>query len=549
MIGGIWGNGHGSGSKHVMPNSHRSDGASSRVASNADPNTPEADLQETGSFETRTSLALLSLTKAALQQDRNLETVDTIAMLEEELDETYRGVTQLTSELEQARMRLEKLSLYDDLTGLANRALFYDRLQQSCELAKREGKILPVLMMDLDRFKEINDSMGHDVGDQVLKEIAHRLESTLRHSDTVARLGGDEFVALLPSASEPEDVVTVVDKIVNAVERPIPIGSESVDVGISIGIALYPTHGASGTAVLSNADSAMYSAKQDGRGYVIYGSDDMQGYLQKATLVSQLRTGIEKQELFLEYQPKFDLETGRATGVEALVRWQHPEYGLILPDGFIPAAERTGVIKPLTLNVLEQAIDQAVIWHQEDNPMDLSVNVSARVLDDWELPDQVIRLLEQKSLPPEHLIIEITETAVMKNPEQALKILERIQQMGITISIDDFGTGFTSLMQLKSMPINELKIDMVFIQKMIEKKSDLAIVRSIIDLCKNLGIVVVAEGVENIETINKLCELQCDVAQGYFFARPMSADELMANLKTAPVDWVFSGQISEGISQ
>lgn len=508
-----------------------------KAARNAEPEVPTAEWENLGTNDAAATQALLSLSKVAFQPDEDLESVDMIAMLEEELDETYRGVTQLTNELEQARKHLEKLSFYDDLTGLANRALFYDRLEQGCELAKREGRLLPILMMDLDRFKEINDTMGHDIGDQVLQEVAKRLKETLRHSDTVARLGGDEFAALLPSALEQEGVDIVVQKLVDAVGKPIAVGGEMVDVGISIGVALYPVHGEDGVITLSNADAAMYSAKKDGCGFIIYGSDGTAEEIQKSTLASQLRAGISKNQLFLEYQPKINLVTGEVAGVEALVRWKHPEFGLISPAEFIPAAERTGVIKPLTLNVMEQAMEQAVIWQRAENPLNLSVNVSARLLNDWELPDLIIRLLEQKSFPPENLIIEITETAFMKNPEQALRVLERIQQMGVSISIDDFGTGYTSLMYLKNMPVDELKIDMVFIRNMVHKKNDLAIVRSIIDLCKNLEIVVVAEGVEDIETRNKLCELQCDLAQGYFFARPMVADDLKRKLETGPASW------------
>lgn len=525
-----------------MPNSIKKFSAFDRAIPNVE---QPPTLKGVGAHSVKSSSTLLSLTKIAVEHEKNLESADLVANLEEELDETYRSVTQLTDELEQARMRLEKLSLYDDLTGLANRVLFHDRLQQGCELAKRSDRILPVLMMDLDRFKNINDTLGHEVGDQVLEEIASRLTETLRHSDTVARLGGDEFVALLPSVSKPEDIITVVEKIVEAVERPIKIGSEAVTVGISIGVALYPTDGTNGVITLSNADSAMYSAKKRGRSYAIYGSSDAQFHQHKTNLVGQLRTGIGKQELFLEYQPKFNLDTGFATGVEALVRWQHPEYGLIAPDGFIPAAEHTGVIKPLTLYVLEEAIKQAAVWHDAHSPMDLSVNVSASTLSDWELPDQVIGLLEQNSFPPERLIIEITETAFMKNPEQAMKVLERISQMGIAISIDDFGTGYTSLMYLKSMPINELKIDMLFVQKMVEQKGDLAIVQSIIDLCKNLEIIVVAEGVENVETIEKLCELRCDVAQGYFFARPMLADGLLDKLNALKIEWAARADLND----
>lgn len=517
-----------------MPNPIKKFSAFKRAASNVE---QSATLNRVGAQGSKSCSAMLSLTKIAVEHEKNLESTDLVANLEEELDETYRSVTQLTNELEQARMRLEKLSLYDDLTGLANRVLFHDRLQQGCELAKREDRILPVLMMDLDRFKDINDTLGHEVGDLVLQEISARLADTLRHSDTVARLGGDEFVALLPSVSKPEDIITVIEKIVEAVERPIKVGSEAVSVGISIGVALYPTDGADGVITLSNADSAMYSAKRDGRSYTVYGSFGSQDHKHRTNLVGQLRTGISRRELFLEYQPKFNLETGIATGVEALVRWQHPEFGMISPAVFIPAAEQTGVIKPLTMYVLEEAIEQAAVWHQANRPMDLSVNVSASTLSDGELPDQLMSLLERNSLPPERLIIEITETAFMKNPEQALNVLERIHQMGISISIDDFGTGYTSLMYLKSMPVDEVKIDMIFVQKMVEKKGDLAIVRSIIDLCKNLEIIVVAEGVENVETMEKLYELRCDLAQGYFFARPMSGNGLIDKMQDLKIDW------------
>lgn len=459
-----------------------------------------------------------------------------IAELEAELEETYRSITHFTNELEQTKERFESLSLHDGLTGLSNRALFDDRLEQAIVLAQRENRQLTVFMMDLDRFKEINDTLGHDAGDALLQEVAKRLVDATRRSDTIARLGGDEFAALLPTAENMEAAVTVAEKIIRVVETPVILGDQSVDVGISIGMAFFPYHGTDSTAIMNYADLAMYKAKRSGSGYTLLGSREKQESLRSALLPGQLRQAVENDELLLHHQPKVDMRSGRVIGVEALVRWLHPDHGYLMPSSFIPAAERTAVIKPFTLAVLRKALEQNFAWRQAGLELTLAVNVSARVLHDWELPRHVFDLLEQWSTPPDGLILEIKESGLMTDPERAIGAITRLCSIGVGVSIDDFGAGYSSLRHLKKMPITEIKIDMSFIHDMAKSPEDVAIVRSVVALCDNLGLNVVAEGVETQEEWDILEGLGCHIAQGYYVSPPMPAEEIETWLD----EWSFA---------
>ncbi|MCE2509865.1 MAG: EAL domain-containing protein [Alphaproteobacteria bacterium] len=452
----------------------------------------------------------------------------TIAALETELDETYRSVTELTNELVRTQEELEQLSLYDPLTGLSNRALFHDRLDRAIALSRRNNTRLAVLMMDLDRFKEINDTLGHDAGDEVLKKVAERLVGTCRESDTLARLGGDEFMAILPTTASLEGTFALAEKIAHTVEVPIALDGSFVDVGISIGIALFPEHGADSSTLFRHADQAMYEAKRLNSGYALYNLARDDQMHRRFLYASELREALERDQLKLEYQPKISLKTGHLVGVEALVRWHHPVHGLVPPGDFIPAAERTAVIKTLTEATISMGLEQVGVWSRQGLSLPVAINVSPRALHDLELPERVIGLLEHWQISTELLVLEITESALMLNLDHILEILNRFHSMGIRISVDDFGTGFSSFAYLKKLPIHEIKIDPSFIANITTNMSDVAIVQSLIYLAERLGVTVVAEGIESGPARDFLTELGCDLAQGYGIGHPMPAPKLPA---------------------
>jgi len=420
---------------------------------------------------------------------------------------------------------LEYQALHDGLTNLPNRALLQDRLQQGVAASQREGGTAALLIMDLDRFKEINDTLGHHVGDQVLQQVGRRLVELLRESDTVARLGGDEFAVLLPSGDE-AGAVKIANKVLDALERAFRVSNHNLYVGGSIGIALYPEHGADVQTLIQRADVAMYVAKRKNLGYAVYSSAQDQYSVGRLALVSELRSAINSDELELHYQPKLDVKTGRVVGVEALLRWNHPVRGNIPPEQIVPIAEQTGLIKALTVWVVERAIWQNAQWRKQGLDIHVAVNLSVWNLHDPELDRQIERCLSQAGLPPERLVLEITESAMMADPHHALETTLRLDAMGVRLSIDDFGTGFSSLAYLKKFPVDELKIDKSFVIDTFVDENDAVIVRSTIDLAHNLGLEVVAEGVEEKDVLDVLYILGCDVAQGHYFSRPLGPAEL-----------------------
>jgi len=421
-------------------------------------------------------------------------------------------------------------ALHDALTGLPNRTLFHDRVRQALCEAEREGHGFAVLMMDLDRFKEVNDTLGHSCGDRLLQEVATRLDEAVRASDSIARLGGDEFGLLLPGASA-DTVTEVVERIRAAVERPCELAGLTVGIEASVGIAFHPEHGSDVDVLLQRADVAMYVAKQGNAGHATYSAADDQHAPHRLTVVGDLRRAIEQGQLTLCYQPKVGLRGGEVTSVEALLRWHHPERGVIMPDEFIPVAQETGLIKPLTLYVIEAALRQCRAWSEEGLELAVAVNISPRSLIDLQFPDDVARLLRTWDVPPAQLELEITEGAIVADPARAQAVLERLGGMGLRLAIDDFGTGYSSLAYLKRLPINEIKIDRSFVLNMTNSADDAVIVRSTIDLGRNLGLEVVAEGVEDEHVWASLERLGCDVAQGYFMSRPVPAEELTAWLQ------------------
>ncbi len=438
------------------------------------------------------------------------------------------------SKVRQERKRAEEtirhLAYYDPLTDFPNRTLLHDRLQQAIVNAQRDHRQIALLLMDLDRFKEINDTLGHRRGDILLKNVGLRIQGVLRASDTIARLGGDEFAVLLPSVDLKEPILAA-RKITKILEFPFDIEGLPIDVEASIGIVLYPDHGSDADSLIQRADVAMYAAKQSGSGYTVYTADQDQHSPRRLTLMAELRRAIEEGQLLLHYQPKIDLTTGGVNGVEVLGRWIHQELGVIPPDQFIPLAERTGLIKPLTGWVLDQALRQCRVWSQAGIEISVAVNLSVRNLLNPQLPDQVAELLQHHGILPGCLELEITESGIMADPERAREIVTRLNKMGVQLSIDDFGTGYSSLGYLKRLPVHWIKIDKSFVIHMVANESDAVIVQSTIDLAHNLGLKVVAEGVESQAVYDQLMDRGCDAVQGYHISPPLPAEELIRWLR------------------
>ncbi|KUL41651.1 putative bifunctional diguanylate cyclase/phosphodiesterase [Actinoplanes awajinensis] len=409
---------------------------------------------------------------------------------------------------------------HDALTGLPNRL----RLRDDINAAITAGGAA-LLLIDLDRFKEVNDTLGHHYGDQLLMQVAPRLRDNLRDGETVARLGGDEFAVLLPGVTSPDDVAAAAARLHDAMLKPFEVGGLSLTVTGSIGAALYPQHGDNPDELLQRADIAMYTAKAKRTGFAVFDHGQDSTDPRKLTLAADLRRGIEQGQLFLHYQPKVDARTGDVLGAEALVRWQHPDHGLIAPDEFIPLAEHTGLINPLTRFVLDTALRQCRSWLDDAHHLGIAVNVSAQGLLDLGLPGQVADRLRYWQVPAHLLTIEITETAIMTDPDRALQVVKELHALGVHLSIDDFGTGYSSLAYLKNLPVQELKIDRSFVSCMTSSARDAVIVRSTVELGRNLGLRVVAEGVEDDATGQALSAAGCDAVQGYFISRPVAAQD------------------------
>jgi diguanylate cyclase (GGDEF)-like protein/PAS domain S-box-containing protein len=425
--------------------------------------------------------------------------------------------------------RLRHQALHDSLTDLPNRTLLLDRLQQAVLATGRDQSSTALLLLDLDHFKEINDAFGHQYGDICLQQISTRLQGTLRESDTVARLGGDEFAVLLPSTDE-QGAILAADKVLSALSAPLTLFEQSFVVGVSIGIVLCPRHGRDAFTLLQRADIAMYGAKRTHSSYAIYASEqDRQGPRQLA-LMGELHHALEHGQLVLHYQPIVDLISRDCVSAEALVRWRHRGYGLLLPDQFIPLADHIGLIHNLGLWVMNAAMQQLRTWCEAGLEIGIAVNLSAQNLHDPTFLARLRELLEQYEVAPELLTLEMTETAIMADAEGALDILCHVHEMGVRISIDDFGTGYSSLAYLKRLPVDELKIDTSFIHELSGNEESAFIARSVIELGHNLGFQIVAEGVEDQATWNMLAAMRCDLAQGYLIGHPMPAGELPSYL-------------------
>jgi diguanylate cyclase (GGDEF)-like protein len=420
-------------------------------------------------------------------------------------------------------MEREHEALHDTLTGLPNRKLLLNRVTDAIGDAERLGLQVGLFLLDLDRFKDVNDTLGHHVGDELLTHVGERLASVLRPEDTVARLGGDEFGVLLPAVRGRAAAEEVAERIRTALTQPFVLHDVALDLEASIGIALYPAHASDADALMQRADVAMYHAKETRSGIETYDAERDPHSTQRLSLFGQLRRAIEDGELVLHYQPKVDLETGEVAGVEALVRWQHPERGLLAPDTFVPLAEQTGLMKSLTANVLEQALRQTAAWSAAGLKIRMAVNVSARDLHDDTFCQRVSEALDRTGVPASFLELELTERVVMADPQRAMENLTALSRLGVRLSLDDFGTGYSSLAYLRRLPVTEIKIDKSFVLRMDVDDEDATIVRSTIDLAHGLGLRVIAEGVETAETWQRLADLGCDAAQGYFLSRPHPA--------------------------
>ena len=412
---------------------------------------------------------------------------------------------------------------HDALTGLPNRTLFLDRVSQAIRVAKRNGPAVGMMMMDVDRFKDINDTLGHHFGDQLLIEIGRRLTHTVSAQNTVARLGGDEF-AVMFTARNADQALVEAARVESAFNTPFVLGDVNVDVNASVGVALYPQHAEDADTLMKRADIAMYDAKKNQAGVALYEAGRDEHSLRRLSLMMELRQAIAQDELELYYQPKIDLGSERVVHAEALVRWNHPQHGVMRPDEFIPLAEQSGKIGLITKWAIRKAIAQCAEWRRQGLDLTVAVNLSALDLFDTELPTFISGLLSDAQLPPAKLMLEITESAVMKDAGYAQRVLNDLKRRGICLAIDDFGTGYSSLAHLKRMPVDELKIDKSFVLNLSESASDdMVIVRSTIELGHNMGLVVIAEGVETAESWHVLKRLGCDMAQGYYMSEPLPA--------------------------
>ncbi|MDQ2075979.1 EAL domain-containing protein [Marinimicrobium sp. ABcell2] len=448
----------------------------------------------------------------------------------------YRGIGRDITERKSSEERVQYLATHDSLTGLPNRTMFSQILNISIESARRYGRKLAVIFIDLDRFKNINDTLGHDAGDILLKEMAQRLGNSLRSCDVVARLGGDEFVVLVQELEDAEQVGKVARKILSAAIKPVIVLGQEVRVTASVGICMYPEDAEDEQTLMKNADIAMYRAKEEGKNtYQFYSPDIKARSLERLVLENNLRLAIERNEFFLHYQAKRDLKTGAIAGVEALVRWQHPELGVVSPAQFIPLAEETGLIVLIGRWVLKTACAQNVAWQKQGlPPLCMAVNLSVRQFFDEGLVDDVSAALQESGMAPELLEMEITEGMVMQDSERAIKILTSIKALGVRLAIDDFGVGYSSLAQIKRFPIDTLKVDSSFIREIPKNLEDRAITEAIIAMGRTLSLTVVAEGVETVEQETFLRDHACDQSQGYYFSRPITSDEFVKLMKQQP---------------
>lgn len=426
------------------------------------------------------------------------------------------------------KYKLEAQALSDELTRLPNRRLFMDRLEQSIRLCRRNNKKFALIMADLDQFKEVNDTLGHHAGDELLIQITSRFRDIMRDSDTIARLGGDEFAFIFHDVNNEQDIHIITNRMIEQVENPIIIDGMPFSVGVSIGVSIFPEHGDTAESLMRRADIALYQAKEQKNCAVFYNKADDHKSREIILMQHELRNAIKQETLEVFYQPKVDCNTKSIIGVEALARWPHPTQGMIPPSVFIPLAKQTGLINKLTMLVLRKSIQQASQWYHQGLNLSLAVNITGNNIEDINFADELMFLLKRFDFPPHLLELEITEDVIISNIKRAVQVTQKLNEMGIAISIDDFGTGNSSISYLKKLPIQTLKIDYSFIRDMKNDESDEAIVKTTIMLGKTLGLTVVAEGVEDVETLDRLSKMGCDLAQGFYMCKPVPGEDLAA---------------------
>lgn len=443
-----------------------------------------------------------------------------LAKAKAEAEAYQRELSQLNRELTHINSELEYLALHDQLTGLPNRSLVQDRLQQALFAAEGDSHSVTVMVVDLDGFKEVNDALGHAAGDQLLKQVAARFAADLRHTDTVGRMGGDEFALVLPHV-DAENAAQVARSLLTALEADFEIAGTRFSVSASIGIALFPQHGRDAATLLKGADIAMYSAKHMHFGYALFEATASLPAAGRLSLSGDLRQALANREFELHYQPKVELGSGQIYGVEALARWTHPQRGPVAPEEFIDIMEQTGLIRPFTLWAIEHAVQQCVAWRSAGLDLSVAVNLSVQSLLDPHFPEQLLERVEQCGLPQPRLVLEITESVLLREHVKVRQVLALLRSRGVLFSIDDFGTGHSSLSRLRKLPVSELKIDRSFVKDMKNNHDDMVIVSSTVDLARNLGLGVIAEGVEDARTLELLQSLGCRHVQGHYISAPL----------------------------
>ncbi|MDP2804319.1 MAG: EAL domain-containing protein [Gallionellaceae bacterium] len=489
----------------------------------------------------RSSIALpLQIKKQVLgaltiyASDTNVFGVEEVKLLEELASDLAYGIQTLRTrtEHEAAEKKLEFLAHHDVLTGLPNRLLLRDRFEQAIAQADREQSGVAVMFLDLDNFKQINDSLGHNYGDKLLVQVVSRVRGCLRDTDTISRQGGDEFVVLLPHLRDLHVIGGIAENIIEAFARPFEIDNFSINTTFSIGVSLYPDDSNDFDTLLKSADTALYQAKDSGRDTYRFFSEKMSIDAQEQLhLQGQLRNAVSQQQFLLHYQPQIDIGSGRMVGAEALVRWQHPELGLIPPGKFIPLAERSGLVIPMGEWVLHEACRQAQLWRESGQPLLMAVNISALQFKRGNLLETVANALKLSGLPAEYLELELTESILLQDVDAAISTLHSMKEMGVKLSIDDFGTGYSSLSYLKRLAVDKLKIDQSFVRDLTADADSAAIVQAIIQLGQTLKLTVIAEGVETDSQLAFLRNYGCDEAQGYLFSRPIPANEFVSLLE------------------
>ena len=432
-----------------------------------------------------------------------------------------------------AEERVQYLAYYDALTELPNRALLEDRLAKALASARRQKDKVALLFLDLDRFKIINDSLGHALGDLFLQRVAERLKRWVREQDTVARLGGDEFLIVLTRVKDVADAAVAAKRLMDTMTAEFGVQGHSLHIGCSLGISIFPEHGADSETLIKNADTAMYCAKENGRNNFRFFTDDLNAQvLERLTLENSLRLALDKKELFLVYQPQMNIATGRITGLEALLRWQHPELGLVPPDKFIRTAENSGLILPIGEWVLRTACSQARKWQDEGlGAVSVAVNVSAVQFRQEDFCALIRKVLHETGLAPQYLELELTESLLLSSADLTFPVLQELKAMGVTLAIDDFGTGYSSFSYLRQFRVSKLKIDRSFVRDVAVNPDDAAITTAIIGMAKSLNLKVIAEGVENEAQMSFLRAHQCDEIQGYYFSRPLAVDKVADKLR------------------